>query len=362
MRRFIRNYLSGIDKPLFVTVAALCVFSIFNIYGIGGSQNPFFQKQIIFVILGVILMSLFSYFNYRYLKNYPWPVFVLYVGSVILLLAPFLFPTIRGVQSWIVIGVFTFEPAEFMKLAIIILMAKYFSQRHIHINDYRHVIVSGLYCLIPIGITLLQPDLGSAIIMLMIWLGMLVAVGLNRRQIFSLVVLIVIAAVAAWMFALKPYQQTRIVSFLNPGSDPYGSGYNLIQSKIAVGAGGWFGNGWGRGTQTRNGFLPEPYNDFVFSATAEQFGLFGIALILAGIIFIFRRILYIGQLAPSNFGRLFAVGITILIAAHAIIGAGVNVGLFPITGIPFPFISSGGSNLLSLLIGLGILQSIKRYS
>ena len=355
------QYLSGIDRPLFATVVALCLFSIVDIYGIGGTQNPYFWKQVIFVVLGVVMMAILSFFNYRYLKNNSVAVFALYIVSVVLLMVPFLFDSIRGVRAWISVGGLTLEPAEFVKLALVVLMAKYFSQRHIHINDYRHIIVSGLYCMVPIGITLIQPDLGSAIIMFFIWIGMLVAIGLNRRQLFVLAVLLLIIGTAGWMFALKPYQKVRVVSFLNPGSDPYGSGYNLIQSKIAIGAGHWFGSGWGKGPQTSNGFLPEPYNDFVFASTADQFGLFGIGAILAAITFLISRIMYIAGQATSNFGRLFAIGLTVIIAVHAIVGSGVNLGLLPITGITFPFISYGGSSLWSLLIGLGILQSIKRY-
>lgn len=361
IRTILRNYFSGIDKSLFITISILCVFSVFNIYGIGGTQNPFFKKQVIFTILGIGLMSIFSFFNYRYLKNSSLAVFVLYVGSVLLLIAPFFFPSIRGVRSWIIIGEMTFEPAEFMKLVLIVLMAKYFSQRHIHINNYRHILVSGLYCALPIGITLIQPDLGSAILMFFIWMGMLLAVGLNKRQLFVLAIMLLIVGTAGWLFVLKPYQKVRVISFLNPGSDPHGSGYNLIQSKIAIGAGYWLGSGWGKGPQTTNKFLPEPYNDFVFAATADQFGLVGVGAVLAAIGIIISRMLYIGQRALSNFGRLFAIGLTIVIAAHAIVGAGVNLGLLPVTGIPFPFISYGGSSLISLLVGFGLLQSIRRY-
>ncbi len=357
----INQYFSGIDRPLFATVVALCLFSLFDLYGIGGVNNPYFSKQVIFVVLGVIMMVVFSFFNYRYLKNNSLAVFVLYVISVALLLVPFLFPSIRGVRSWIAIGGLTFEPAEFVKLVLIILMAKYFSQRHIHINDYRHIIVSGLYCMIPIGITLVQPDFGSAIVMFFIWVGMLMAIGLNRRQFFVLAVLLLIIGTAGWAFVLKPYQKVRIVSFLNPGSDPYGSGYNLIQSKIAIGAGHWFGSGWGKGPQTSNGFLPEPYNDFIFASTADQFGLVGIGAVLAAITFLISRIMHIASRATSNFGRLFAIGLTIIVTAHAVIGSGVDLGLLPVTGIPFPFISYGGSSLWSLLIGLSILQSVRRY-
>ena len=357
----INQYFSGIDRPLFATVVVLCLFSLFNLYGIGGTQNPYFWKQVVFVVLGVVMMGIFSFFNYRYLKNNSVAVFALYIISIVLLMMPFLFDSIRGVRAWISIGGLTFEPAEFVKLALIVLMAKYFSQRHIHINDYRHIIVSGLYCMIPIGITLVQPDLGSAVIMFFVWIGMLIAIGLNRRQLFVLAVLLLIVGSVGWVFVLKPYQKTRVVSFLNPGSDPYGSGYNLIQSKIAIGAGHWFGSGWGKGPQTSNGFLPEPYNDFVFASTADQFGLFGIGAILAAIVFLVSRIMRIAGRATSNFGRLFAIGLTIIIATHAIVGSGVDLGLMPVTGIPFPFISYGGSSLWSLLTGLGILQSIKRY-
>ena len=356
-----RNYFQGIDRPLFATVVALLLFSIFNIYGIGGSQNPYFVKQIILVAVGIAAMSLFSFFNYRYLKNYSLLVFSFYVLALALLAMPFLFHSIRGVKSWIVIAGFTVEPVELMKLVLIVLMAKYFSQRHAHINDWRHVAVSGVYCLVPAAITLIQPDLGSAMIIFFIWLGMLLTAGINKRHLAVLLALVACSAVAGWFFVLKPYQKVRIVSFLNPASDPRGSGYNLIQSRIAIGAGHWFGSGWGNGPQTQNGFLPEPYNDFVFAATADQFGLFGIAAVLGAILFIISRIIVIGERAASNFGKLFALGLTILIATHAFIGAAVNVGLMPVTGIPFPFLSYGGSNLMLLMVGIGILQSIKRY-
>jgi rod shape determining protein RodA len=151
------------------------------------------------------------------------------------------------------------------------------------------------------------------------------------------------------------------LSFLDPASDPHGSGYNLIQSKIAIGNGHWLGSGWGNGPQTRNGFLPEPYNDFVFAATADQFGLLGVSAVLAAILFVLSRILKIGQRAASNFGKLFTLGLVIFIATHTVIASAVNIGLMPVTGIPFPFLAYGGSSLISFMIAIGIAQSIKRY-
>ncbi len=355
-----RNYFSEIDVPLFATVVAICLFSIFNIYGIGGSQSQFFVKQIVLVIVGLAVMVSLSFFDFRYLRNYSFLVFIFYVVSIVLLTTPFFFRSIRGVQSWITIGGFTLEPAELMKLVLIVLLAKYFSQRHVHVNDSRQIIVSGIYCLVPALITLIQPDLGSAIIIVLIWFGILFAAGISKSRLLILLILAVLVAGAGWMFVLKPYQKVRVESFLNPYSDPHGSGYNLIQSKIAIGSGYVLGNGWGEGSQTKNGFLPEPYNDFIFASTADQFGLVGISLVLLAVAVIIGRVLLIGQRSGSNFSKLFALGLAILIATHAIIGSGVNIGLMPVTGIPFPFLSYGGSNLVSLMAGLGILQNIKR--
>lgn len=356
-----RNFFRGIDVPLFATVVAISLFSIIDIYGIGGLRSQYFPKQLVTVSAGLVALVSFSYFNYRYLKNYSLLVFAFYVIALGLLTLPFLFHSIRGVKSWIALGGFTLEPAELMKLVLIVLMAKYFSQRHTFISDYRHIVVSGVYCLVPALITLVQPDLGSAVVILAIWFGMLLAAGINKRHLFVLIALALIAATAGWMFVLKPYQKVRIESFLNPYNDPRGSGYNLIQSKIAIGAGYWFGGGLGNGSQTKNGFLPEPYNDFVFAATADQFGLVGIGVIMAAIMYLVYRILAIGEYASSNFAKLFTLGLTIMIVTHAIIGAAVNIGLMPVTGIPFPFISYGGSNLLALMSGIGIVESIKRY-
>lgn len=359
-RNSIRNYFKEIDFPLFATVVAVSLFSILNMYGIDGF-GPFFAKQIIFVAIGLGVMILFSFFNYRYLKNYSFPVLFLYFVSIFLLLLTFYSRSVRGVNAWIVFGAFTFEPAELAKLMLIVLMAKYFSRRHVHINQFRHILVPGIYYSLPVLIILAQPDLGSAIIFSLIWISILAAVGINKKHFFLLVILAIIVAYSSWLLVLKPYQKDRILTFFNPTHDPLGSGYNLIQSKIAIGSGYLFGTGLGKGSQTKLGFLPEPHNDFVFAATAEQFGFVGVDLILSAILFIVYRILSIGRAASSNFGKLFSIGVAVFILTHALIGASVNIGLMPVTGIPFPFLSYGGSYLISIMSGLGILQSIKRY-
>lgn len=363
-RRDFKNFIKGlfrdVDVPLFAAVAAISLFGAVNMYGIVG-PGSLLTKHLTFVAVGLGLMIFLSFVNYRYLKNYSFPVLTLYLLSLFLLVLTFYSRSVRGVNAWIVLGQFTFEPAELAKLVLIILMAKYFSQRHVHINQFKYIIIAGIYFVLPVGIMLAQPDLGSAIILSLIWLGMLLAAGITKRHLFLLLILAVVISYGAWVGVLKPYQKERLVSFVNPGADPLGTGYNLIQSKVAIGSGHWFGNGLGKGSQATLGFLPEPHNDFVFAAAAEQFGLVGIGLILAAVTFIISRTLLIGRSAMSNFGKLFSIGITVFISAHAIIGASVNIGLMPVTGLPFPFLSYGGSYMLSLMIGLGVLQSIKRY-
>ncbi|HXK41080.1 MAG TPA: FtsW/RodA/SpoVE family cell cycle protein [Candidatus Paceibacterota bacterium] len=357
----IREYLAEIDIPLFATVVAISLLGALNLWGIAGAGSLLFKKQLIFIAIGLAVMFALSFFNYRYLKNYSLPVLGFYFVSVFLLLLTFYSQSVRGVNSWIILGGLTFEPVELAKLMLIVLMAKYFSQRHVHINDFRHIVVAGIYFSLPFAIIFLQPDLGSSIIFLAIWLGMLMAAGINKRHLFLLISVGILVGYSAWLFALQPYQKTRITAFLDPYNDPRGSGYNIIQSKIAIGSGYFFGNGFGQGSQSNHGFLPEPHNDFAFAAFTEQFGLVGISAVMAMVLIIISRILYVGSRTISNFGKLFSIGLAVFIGSHVFISAGVNVGLLPVTGLSFPFLSYGGSHILSLMIGLGILQGIKRY-
>ncbi len=368
LRRSFRNiirsssqYLQSIDLPLFGAVILIALVGILNLYGIGGSQGPFLMRQIVLVIFGVMVMVALSFFNYRYLKNYSFPVLLLYGISLVLLVLTLTSGSIRGVRAWIIFGGVTFEASELAKLAVIVLMAKYFSQRHVHIKQFRHIISSGFYVAIPTVVILAQPDLGSAVIVLILWGAMLLAAGMSKRHLFLLVAVALVTAYLAWVFVLRPYQKERILSFINPYRDPTGIGYNIIQSKIAIGSGGLWGVGLGNGSQTTLGFLPEPYNDFAFAALAEQFGLFGAVAVMGLVLFIVFRIVTIGERTGNNFAKLFAIGLAVFIFAHVFINAAVNVGILPITGIPFSFLSYGGSHLISLMAGIGTLQSMKRY-
>ena len=357
----IKLYFRGVDKVLLVTVLVFLLVGVVNMYGVVGPENPLFEKQIILVFAGFLTMIMFSFLNYRYFKNYSFPVLVIYIFSLILLALTFYSRSVRGTNSWLIFGNLTFEPAELTKLFLIILMAKYFSQKHVHIYQLKHIIASGIYFLIPMVLIINQPDLGSSIILGIIWGSFLIAAGINRKHLALMLMLTLVVGCISWFAVLKPYQKVRILSFLDQGRDPLGSGYNLIQSKIAIGSGFWLGNGFGNGSQARLGFLPEPHNDFIFAALAEQFGIIGVAVVMALALLIIYRVIIIGTLAQNNFGKLFSVGLAVFIFSHIFISAGVNVGLLPVTGLPFPFLSSGGSNLVSIMAGLGIAQSIKRY-
>jgi rod shape determining protein RodA len=254
------------------------------------------------------------------------------------------------------------EPSELAKLALVILLAKYFSQRHVHIRQFVHVLASGLYAAVPAAIILAQPDLGSAAILVLIWGVMLLSVGISRRHLFGLIAVAVIGAYMAWLYALAPYQRDRILAFVDPYQDPAGYGYHIIQSQIAIGSGGLLGQGLGEGSQAQLGFLPEPQNDFAFAAFAEQFGLIGVAMLLTTSGVVVWRILRIGRRSSNNFARLFCVGIAAIVFSHMFISTAVNLGIMPITGLPFTFLSHGGSHLLSVMIGIGTVQSMKRYA
>jgi rod shape determining protein RodA len=359
--KWLRLYIAEVDVVLLATSVAICVFGIINLYGITGPDYAVVQKQTMLLFVGIILMIVFSFFNFRYLKNYSMPVLVLYMVSIVFLFMALSSQAVRGINAWIVVGGFMFEPSELAKLAVIILLAKYFSQRHMHINQFRHIIVSGIYVGIPTLVVLMQPDIGSAAILVLIWFGMLFAAGMNRRHLFLIASAAIFFVYLSFIYLLQPYQKERILAFMNPYRDPTGIGYNIIQSKIAIGSGGWIGNGFGNGSQATLGFLPEPLNDFVFSSLAEQFGFIGIAFLFGLFAVFLFRMLAIGERTDNNFGKLFSIGLTIFVFSHVAISAAVNIGLMPITGIPFTFLSFGGSHLISVMVGLGVLQSIRRY-
>jgi len=340
---------------LLMSTGLISLFSLSSV-----SSVPFFYRQLVWMSLGLVLMVGMSFVDFRLFRTQSWAVFIFYAITVFLLIMLFVFGLrIRGHEAWFKFQSLSFQPVEAAKLALIILLAKFFSRRHIEIYRVRHLLVSGAYLAVPALLVLLQPDLGSAVILISIWIAMVIFSGIKLRHFFFLVLLFAVSAALAWGFVLKPYQKDRITAFINPYEDPRGTGYQMIQSMIAVGSGKVWGKGLGYGSQSHLNFLPEAETDFIFAAFAEEWGLVGVLIMLSLIFITVWRIINTGMKAGDNFSRLYTLGFAAFIFTQSFIHVGMNMGSLPITGITLPFVSYGGSSLIILLIGIGIIQNIK---
>ena len=348
------------DWGLVIVSFLICVFGLVSIYSSSDLDFSNFYKQLFFVFLGLILMFLMSFYDNRNLRENSLLIVLFYLLCVVFLIGLFFFaPEIRGIKSWYKIGTFSFDPIEPMKIILILILAKYFSKKHVELYNLKHIIFSGIYIAIPAVLVFLQPDFGPVIIFLSIWIGILLVSGIRIREFAILCLIFIILFGATWTFFLKDYQKNRIFSFVAPHEDLLGQGWSQNQAKISIGSGGLLGKGIGSGSQTQYGFLPECQTDFIFSAIAEETGFIGIFTLLTLFFLLFLRIIRIALSARSNFSRLFACGLAFSIFSQLIISAGMNLGLLPVIGIPLPLVSYGGSNLIFTFIGLGILQNMK---
>lgn len=325
-------------------------------------ENYFFEKQLIWLLVSITIFFLLSFVDFSFLKRTK-ILIILFFFSVILLLSLFLVGSVfKGAQSWFNLGFFSFQPADFIKLVLILLLAKYFSKRHVEIAHIKHIFISGTYALIFFILVLLQPDFGSAIIIFMIWLGMILVSGISKKQLLGVFLIGLISFAGMWTFIFQDYQKQRITTFLHPLADIQGAGYNAYQSTIAAGSGQLLGKGVGFGTQSRLQFLPEYETDFIFSAFAEEWGFVGVLIIFSLFAIVIWRILINASQGASNFETLFGLGLSILFTSHFIVHVGMNIGLLPVTGVTIPFMSYGGSHLLIEFTGLGILMGLRSGS
>lgn len=353
-----------IDWLLVVAIFLLSAVSLIFLCYLG-EENSFyyFKKQLFFIISGFLLMLIVSFFDYRVFRNYSPFLIALYLLVLVTLAAVlFLGENIRGTTGWFNVGSINFSPVELTKLVIILLLAKYFSLRHIEMYQIRHLIASFIYISLPVLLVLFQPDFGSALVLLMIWLGLVIIAGIKFRHLLVILLMGLIIFTVMWSVILKEYQKKRILTFINPQKDPLGYSYNLQQSIIAIGSGKIFGKGLGKGTQSQLGFLPESHTDFIFAGITEDTGFIGVVMLFSIFAFVIYRIIKIGFLTDNNFAKLFALGISLMLVLQILINTGMNLGLLPIIGIPLPFISYGGSATIVNFLSLGILQSIKAKS
>ncbi len=325
------------------------------------STGDFFTKQIVWISLSLAVFFLFSFIDFRFLKRTDILVFLFCLTSGILLLLFILGHVSHGAKSWFSFGFFSFQPADLMKLVLMLILAKYFSRRHVEIRDLKHIFISGFYAFVPLVLVLLQPDFGSAMVIFFIWLGMVLVSGISKTHLLVVFSSGVFVFMLLWLFVFAPYQKARILNFIHPLANIHGSGYNAFQSTIAVGSGQLTGKGLGFGTQSRLKFLPQPQSDFVFAAFAEEWGFIGCMIILLLYLLVIWRILTLARYGESNFEILFGMGIAIFLGIHILINISMNLGLMPVTGIPLPFMSYGGSHLLIEFAGLGILMSMQKY-
>lgn len=356
------NHIRKMDWVLIIVSVILTLFGIVAIYSSSTGSGDFsnLYKQIGFFAMSIVLMFLVSLVDNRVIRENSSIILSLYFLCILALIGVFFFaPEIRGIKSWYKLGGFSFDPIEPTKIILILMLAKYFSKRHVELYKIKNIVLSGVYAFIPAVLIFLQPEFGSVMIIGAIWIGILLVSGIRIRDFILLCIVFGLFFGLSWTFILKDYQKNRIFNFIAPHEDPLGEGWSQNQAKISIGSGGIWGKGIGSGSQTQYGFLPEPQTDFIFSAIAEETGLVGTSILLSLFGVLFWRMLKIALDARSNFSRLFATGLSISIFCQMIINIGMNLGLLPVIGLPLPLISYGGSNLLFTFIALGILQNMR---
>lgn len=359
--RLIRTLFSGFDPLLFGAALCLSLFGVATMYSHVG-DNYFFNQQIIWVVVSVAVFFLVLIPDYRFLRTSNAAFYAYLVILVLLILTPFVAEEVLGARQRFDLGLFSLQVSDPAKLVLIAVLAKYFAKRHELIGDFRHIIVSGVYMFLLFGLVFLQPDFGTAAILFLIWFGMILVAGIRLRHLLVVFMIGLLAFGGLWEFAFKDYQKERIMTFLNPLADIQGAGYNAYQSTVAVGSGELFGKGIGYGTQSKLLFLPEYETDFIFAAFAEEWGMVGVLILFSLFAIVIGRLLYHAINGASNFEKLFATGVSVYLLAHFFIHVGINIGLLPVTGTTIPFLSYGGSHLVTEFMALGLVLAMRRYT
>lgn len=360
MRKY--NLLILISALIIVTIGIMSIYSS-NYQKEGGCWQLIYKRQILWAVIGVLMFLVMSNLNYRRL----WDItYILYIAVVFLLFLVFILGIVRlGAQRWLKLPGFNFQPSEIAKLIMVIFFARYFSNKSLgevslsvrNFGVFRALILPIIFVAIPVGLIIEQPDLGSGLIVLAVFFIMLFVSGVKLRYLFTIVFSIGLAAPVIWNY-LRDYQKNRVTVFLNPNIDPLGAGYTVIQSKIAIGSGGFWGKGWLLGTQSQLHFLPESHTDFIFATFAEEWGFTGCIVLLLLYYFILKQGINIATRTNDYFGRLLAFGITFMIGIQLFVNIAMNLGFAPVVGIPLPLMSYGGSSMFVTFISLGILCNI----
>ena len=343
--------------PLLATAVTLSLLGVLTMSPFDGSAS-LAPRQLIWLGVGIVVYAVCAVVDMRFIRR-PQVIISGYILAVALLAVLLVLGhTIMGAKSWFDFGIFAFQPADFAKLVLIALLAKYFSRRHMEMGNFMHIIVSGAYASAIILLVLVQPDLGTAVILMTVWFGMILVSSIPLRHLLAVCMAGLVLAAGLWFFGLKEHQRQRIMTFINPAADITGTGYNAYQATVASGSGQIWGKGIGYGTQSKLRFLPEYQTDFIFAAFAEEWGFAGVVLLLLLYGFLLFQMLSIARRSATNFDALFTIGVLILFLAHIGFHAGINLGLLPVTGTTIPFMSSGGSHVVLEFGALGIIASL----
>lgn len=346
------------DWVIFLAAIGLAFIGIANIYSAAaGIGSSLYIKQFYWFVIGIAAIGIIALFNYSQLERFA---YFLYGMSITLLAAVHLFGrTTAGAKRWLDIGIVSFQPSEFAKIALVVMLAKYFNETSIPRQgmSLKDLFLPGFILIVPFILVAKQPDLGTALILLLIFVSMVLFVKVKTRTLIGITLAFLPFIPFAWHF-LKDYQKARLLSFIDPKLDPMGTGYHLIQSKIAIGSGAVMGKGFMQGTQGQLKFLPEHHTDFIFSVLAEEWGFIGAVIVILLFLTIIMWGLHIAQHSKDRFGTLLAFGISALFFWHAAINLGMVMGMLPVVGVPLPFMSYGGSFLLTVMIGVGILINV----
>ncbi len=350
-----------VDWYMFVPAILISLAGLVTMNSFSG-ENYFFFHQSIWLLISILLFFITTRVDWRFLRRTRVlaPIFIIIIVTLIILLM--LGQVTRGAQSWFQFGVFTFQPSDPAKLVIILILAKYFSHRHVEIKNLRHILVSAVYAFLIFILVALQPDFGGAMVIFGIWLGMVLVSGISKKHLAYVILLGIVSLAILWMFVFAPYQKARIISFIYPLTDVRGTGYNAYQSTVAVGSGQVLGKGIGQGSQSKLQYLPEYETDFIFAAFTEEWGFVGALILLILCLILLTRMVDKARLAATNFETFFGLGVVVMFSVHIAVHAGMNMGVLPVTGIPFPLMSYGGSHLLTEWFTLGILSSMDRHS
>jgi rod shape determining protein RodA len=346
-----------LDPPLFAGLLAIALLGILILYSASGQNFAMARGQFLRLVLGLVTMLILARVAPKYLRMFaPWA----YVIGVLLLLVVAIVGDVgKGAQRWLDLGVIRFQPSEMMKLAVPMMCAWFLHDRPLP-PDLKYVILLGIFILVPVGLIAEQPDLGTALLIACSGVFVVLLAGLRARVIVAVAALLPIAAWIGWGF-LHDYQRKRVLTFLNPETDPLGAGYHIIQSQIAIGSGGVFGKGWMNGSQAQLEFLPERSTDFIFAVIGEEFGFLGLLLLVGLYLFVIGRGLFMALECQDTFARLMAGTISLTFFVYVFVNAGMVSGLLPVVGVPLPLVSFGGTSMVTLMAGFGILMSLHSH-